>query len=433
MTWRISQYCDPLQRELHTGRQFVVERMVLSTLRRVGFVNHRFGKQLPPEVWKIVFDHLLDHITSPYHYCTAESFPSYRIQTRLIARNNVDESDWRRIRLVCRAWAALAGPRRVLSRVTRTDVLTHGATMLRCVIYDPFDTYLFQVVDAPEASQWLTTVSIMEHAHRKSPNQPSAISLLLKAGSAVFPNVRSLSLFPSTSDSEDHVPHFWSLLESGFPLLVSLSLGYSFRGRLSENTTFPLLEILDMASTSISRSSEFTISLPSLKHLSISRVIGSDRVLEDHAHQLESLIIHGPTAEIIHYASFWNQAPNLQMLGAPLNDIAHMTTPPPGHPLRHICVYAAGDKDYLVHYKNILESFQGLSSLTIFQQQLGTLGVRSLRRLASRKGIELRQLPVLFPNKSTMWIQVATVLYIGLFMVPFSAFRLLRQSLGFRW
>lgn len=406
----------------------------METLRGLGLLKSRFCKRLPPEVWDIVITLLLDHLRVPYDYCIAELFPFYQIQMYRIGSNIIDESDWRRVRLVCRLWAVLAGPRRVFKYDSRTRTIPQGVTILHCEVQYPWHTFVSQLVSTPELGRWLTTLSIFEKAHRQPQDQQSAIVPLLLAGSAAFPNLRSLSLSPSIFTSEEHLPQFWSQLEAGFPLLISLALASSFFRVLPATVTFPALEILDMSSYSFVSSHPFIISLPSLKHLSISRVVGPDPILLEHSHQLESLLIHGPTAELLHRESFWQQVPNLRMLGAPLGDIERMKAPPQDHPLRHICVFTAlEEKNYLVRSKCLLEAFPRIHSFSYFQQRLSRWDVRSLGNLADRKGVRLRQLPVLFPISSNGWLQIATILYFFLFMLPLSAFRLIRQTLGFRW
>ncbi|KAG8826491.1 hypothetical protein FRC18_010060 [Serendipita sp. 400] len=356
---------------------------------------------LPPELWRIILDFILDEIRHPYLYCTPESFP--QLQARLYYADMVEEDskidDWKKIRSVCRMWRELAGPRPHcrLSHLSSIDSNMLRGTSSILFNKDLHETGLFErIAHDSTFSRNLTTI-IFGDEH------PCEWVDLLFSDPSAFPNLRCLSLLSARSN----LP-FWEVIQIGFPQLTALTIRY-FAPDQPRHYTLKNLEFLDVATMKPLR-----LSCPSLKHLSI-RHGGTSAIMDfltEHGPQLESISLQGAVLSTLMAQTdrLWSVFPNVKMFGKQAT--VTLPIPPLGHPLRHLRLFSRRnslDADTII---SGLNSFPEVSYLHVQSDDLDSITMRGLREQCLRRGVEvvkvlgMRSLPT---SRVTSFITMAAL------------------------
>ncbi|KAG8844765.1 hypothetical protein FRB91_002337 [Serendipita sp. 411] len=367
---------------------------------------------LPPELWRIILDFILDEIRHPYLYCTPASFP--QLQARLYYADMLEEDskidDSKRIRSVCRMWWELAGPRphRRLSHLPsfnskERSMLKGTSSILFCT---PFDekTLFGRIAHDSTFSRNLTTIIFGE-------DHPYEWVDLLFAEPLSFPNLRCLSLLSVRSS----LP-FWEIIQTGFPQLTVLTLR-SIVPDQPKRYTLKNLEVLDVATMKHLR-----LSCPSLKHLSIRH--GDTSAITDflveHSQQLESLSLQGTALStlIAQTDSLWSIFPNIRMLGKQAT--ISLPTPPLGHPLRHLRLFSrCGSLDAETIISE-LNSFPNVTHLHIQSDDLESGTMARLRAQCHDRAVGVVNVPCMRPVPTS---RVASFITMAVFSItcPFWA------------
>ncbi|KAG8809074.1 hypothetical protein FRC17_003630, partial [Serendipita sp. 399] len=244
---------------------------------------------LPPELWSIIIDAVLDESQHPYRYCTPSTFPQY--QTRLNFADKIEEfwssDDWKAIQLVCRTWNHLAGPRpHVYIRRFPLDVSGNkrftGFQGISSIVVD-------READKEAVIQHLSTETAIIHGLMTLVLDYRGMDIVLGSPQS-FSNLRCLSVASILSRGP-----FWSIIQDHFAQLVSLTVR-GFAGFEVGTYTLKNVEFLDVG---IWR--QMRLSCPSLRHLALLRgdPAAVAAFLEEHGYLLESLsMCHALAAQL---------------------------------------------------------------------------------------------------------------------------------------
>lgn len=291
--------------------------------------------ELPPELWALILEYIVEASYADYKYCNSHSFPIY--QARHLWPNTVDDKEWAtllqdcsNVRLVSREWAAIT---RSFRTVTFKDQRREEMQGMKKLVIKYNERDLNTNITRGVTSS-LRELILFRYRQDNLPTDHSGAVIDLLDNSHEFPNLRSLSIASS------HVPpNFCTRLEQGFPLLVSLTLVHRVDQPVS--LSLPRLEILD-----ICWQMHINLALPSLKHCGFRRFRQMESIkpfLRSHGERLESLLISQPWSPFtiipLRYkmdASVWTMCPNLKTLGWPLTYLVYLDPPPPDHPLCHL-------------------------------------------------------------------------------------------------
>ncbi|KAG8809898.1 hypothetical protein FRC19_004919 [Serendipita sp. 401] len=349
-----------------------------------------FTETLPPELWGMVIDLVLDEIRNPYLYCSPKTFS--QLQMRLFHTENLERDsildDWKRARSVCRTWRRLAGPcphfliketlpRKFQIREKPSSIFIGGSPKQKAIME--------RLIQDPSIGHKLTTLAfglVLIH-------QTGAVDLLLDQ-SSIFPNLRCLAF----ADAASQQP-FWRGIQDGFPKLVSLTVR---RHRQSFGGLYTLdnLQLLDVEAWR-----GFQLSCPSLKHLCISggSSLATEEFLHSHSHQLESFLSDSFSPSLSsceNSLQFWSAFPNLELLGMRAG-LSRLQEPPAGHPLRYIQLSSFFESPRPDEVLPEIEPFRGITRLYLMPpipgSRVGTLTVDDLRDTCLARGIEIVKLP----------------------------------------
>ncbi|KAG8798096.1 hypothetical protein FRC17_007564, partial [Serendipita sp. 399] len=342
-----------------------------------------YDVKLPLELWEIIFKLVLHEIRHPYSYCTPETYPRYQLRFRYWIGSRWDSplKDWKAIRLVCRTWRYLAGPQphvnfsQVPPNFSLPDALKGVSSILLQLDTGTAEIILPALLQHPSISSNLTTIDLGSYAYW--PNSP-----LLLDNPKAFPNVRCLSL-PGLVN----VRSFWRALQDGYPQLVSLTIRYNIMPAGAGDYVFPNLEILNLYSWGYQR-----LSCPSLKHFAIR--MWSTSIAEfvtKHGHQLQSFVLD----QRITSSLIWSMPgdllrttlPNLQMFGGEISST--LPSPPPGHPLRHLRLFAQACSLDIHGVLKRLEPFPEITHLHIQFSEFGSSTINDLREHCIKRKIKL--------------------------------------------
>ena len=347
--------------------------------------------KFPPEIWALIIDCILDSLKAPETYCKSRKITRYGTQHDYVGGIG-DNSDWFTIRLVCHAWAELAGPRRQLD-VRRPNYRLHPRLTGVKFGYSFDDTLFRRLADTTDISSRLTSLSLLEGDRDVTPGD--SIELFLDNPSS-FRMVRSLVL--RMNYAYERTPNLWGRLMVGYPLLLHLAVFDCFLP--SQEIFFGELESLMIGASNRFRSASGTFSLPSLKNLA---TLGWEamfkQLLQDHGRQLTSLTISSlyPQAHLIG-DKFWTYVPNLQVLdlfygniegfGSSPSETEGLVPIPAGHPLQRLCVHGLpNDKHQIERAHQILDKFPEISHFCLSEVGLYSWKRDDICRLANQRGV----------------------------------------------
>ncbi|KAG8782879.1 hypothetical protein FRC15_006131 [Serendipita sp. 397] len=357
------------------------------------------NERLPPELWGIVINFVVDEIRHPYRYCTPATFPQYQARFFLAGRLEKDSTldDWKSVRLVCRTWKELAGSQpHAKIRRQQLESTTGSLDEVSSIIVNFTATTQAEMRNfllPPAISSTLTTIIF-------GPDYTQyGVDILLDNPSA-FRTVRCLSL-PSAGFRRQ----FWQELQDGYPQIVSLTIR-NFVGNGRGRYTFENLEILDVNAWGI-----FRLSCPSLKHFSC-RYDCSEPVAEflrEHGHQLESFFwdsysvnpsemwlkeghsvnnsemwIRAPWASGKHV---WKLFPNLQTLGLEVKML--FSSPPPEHPLRGLRILSHYHSVTMGSVLQTIQSFPGVTHIHVRPSDLHPDTMDDLRARCAERSVDV--------------------------------------------
>ncbi|KAG8815406.1 hypothetical protein FRC17_000727 [Serendipita sp. 399] len=352
-----------------------------------------YDDRLPPELWKIIIDAVIDEVRHPYRYCTPATFPQYRARFRLADKFDTNSAleDWKTVRSVCRTWRQLAGPRPHLSlRQYRTNMSKEefsGGSSITIERSPPGELIMQNLVANPAHSHGVTTL-IFTHARHHL-----VLDTVLDNPSS-FPNLRCLSLVSTRSRRP-----FWEAIQDGYPRLVSLTIK-QYSGDYSGYYRLPNVEILDLDSWG-----EFRLSCPSLKHFAI-RHRRNDLVTEfimEHGHQLESIILdtYGNLSVVGQPQKLWSLFPNIQTLGI---QAKLSVSPPHGHPLRHLRLFPSFRSLEIEEVLTEVAKFPEITHVHIRPDELISGTMDELRARCLKRNVEVVEVPVAKPVSSSKFL-----------------------------
>ncbi|KAG8752177.1 hypothetical protein FRC14_007270 [Serendipita sp. 396] len=414
----------------------------------------QFDVKLPPELWGIIIDFVLDEVRHPYRYCTPATFLEYQSRFALTGKleNDTTLDNWKHIRLVCRTWTGLAGSqphvniKRVALGITNASTQSVRIFSIRNETAAPgFERpgliVLRRTLNTPGSvfPAWNGASSITIHkevgkqpqirAFLLRPEMNSLTTIILGDGyyqwglgtllenPSSFRNVRCLSLPIVNGDSS-----FWEDLQDGYPQLVSLTIR-QYTGGAIGRYTFENLEILD-----VSLWKSFRLSCPSLKHLTV-RHGSPEHVMEllmDHGNQLESLILGGSVASAVaaHSGNVWAMIPNVRTFGRLVK--APFPVPPVGHPLQHLRLLSHRHPVDIGYVLKELESHPGITHIHIESKFFKSGNTKLLRARCLAHNVEIigtlneSPLSVTSPPYYEVWlINVLVTLYFLRFLVSY--------------
>ncbi|KAG8790604.1 hypothetical protein FRC16_000805 [Serendipita sp. 398] len=367
---------------------------------------------LPPELWKIVIDLLIDEIRHPYRYCTPTTFPQYQVRFNLADKLEKDPTleDWKNIRSVCWAWRELAGPQPTLYlRHFQQDALNEAAfkDISTILIHSQLeeDIILEALVQYPAICRNLTTLVFGENTYDLTLD-------ILFDNSSSFPSLRCLSISNTVCNRR-----FWQAIQDEYPQLISLTL----RQNLSDFAGTYALQNLEMLELQIW--GDFQLSCPSLKHLAVNqgRTEKVVKFLMEHGDQLESLILGDSItfAVVAHSENVWAMVPNIRTLGR-LAGVS-FPVPPAGHPLQHLRLSAyrrSLDIDYVLME---LELWPGITHIYIQPASLRSGHMKSLRALCLERSVHVVEISNEKPMSASALPLYARWLIHGLVILQFSS------------
>ncbi|PVG02876.1 hypothetical protein CPB86DRAFT_869837 [Serendipita vermifera] len=370
-----------LDRELVPQRQTKIERWSLALLRKAGFLPPRFPVSLPFEIWSIILWYVLEPAISPHTFCNSDTFPNLFFQ--LFYTRCLDTTNWSRCRLVCRTWKEIMDPCPFLKTSFKDpppeDEELTRVTSLFLTGYKTHDADIETLLRRPQLTSQVTVLFIYAYS-RWRVGQPT----LHFHERVDFSNLRCLCIGWAFLPRDKS---FWGTLSKCCPRLVLLSV----RGKLplSKVLDFPLLETL---AVQIDKPlpAEPSYNIPKLTHLSFTGKFVPERLLHEYGPFLHSLLYHSPSSLGGITERFWKHYAALRTLGIRLPAQQTFVSPPPEHPLRHLCFFFIPSvtqrirliQAALVHFPLIRKLSIEISSFTGREKS-------ALLRIAKRSGFEL--------------------------------------------
>jgi hypothetical protein len=126
--------------------------------------------------------------------------------------------------------------------------------------------------------------------------------------------------------------------------------------------------------------------LPSLKHLSIPGAYCPRQLLHKCGPSLESLLFQysAPTID----SAFWDHYASLRTLGLYPYTNLKVVSPPPDHPLRHLCLFFSHHKrDRITRIREVIANFPRIRRLSLRIQNISTSEKTSLSKVVA--GLEV--------------------------------------------
>jgi hypothetical protein len=203
-----------------------------------------------------------------------------------------------------------------------------------------------------------------------------------------FSNVKSLIIGRITvpRGSSDN---FWRGFCKAFPQLRWLSIRGDLNG-LGE-ISFPHLEVLTINLGEYSYL-EPTYHMPFVKHLSVFGRHLPIQLLTQYlfGQSLLSLLFAGSRISYSIESGFWTRFSSLQTLGISPDLERALVEPPPGHPLRHLCLYLRLNKnERLRRVSDILVKFPSIRKLSIKIPDATEEEMEILMQIAKRLNLDL--------------------------------------------
>lgn len=408
--------------------------------RKYGLVMSPSVVTLPPEIWLIIFEMIMEPTLAPYKYCTSDTFPRYRVdhapyadaeyQQATVEQQSPRHTDaWLRLTLVCSTWANIIGPCPHMQATGDIYGWRRGIRSVAwCYSISQHLAPLKGLTQFPHAIDQLTSLYIKNTHHHNGSLHP------------LEPLVRYLPKLPALQylriDSERETSGTWAILEDRFPNLVSLSvLNCSVPLR---RVTFPRLEILSIRDDVAFKSDlPLNLKLPRLKHCAIKvPKLDTHQFFVDHGHQLESLTIVMNRQRFQDDSGFWELFPGLLTLETGYLMLKRLSPPPVDHPLRLLVLLDLANnwpKDII---RSIIAKFPNLQRVCVAESALTPPKHRSLRHLVTEHGITFTTHALLLPPKSSKrgirWAERYPIVEASLNLVDltksllFSSFSLLR-------
>ena len=351
----------------------------------------KFTAIFPPEIWVIIIECVLESLKAPDTYCKSVKLAPFRTPLtfgRYKAPHNYiggigDNSDWASVRLVCRAWAELAGPRRQLY-VRGPNYRLHPRLTGVKFGYSADEVLFRQLASTPDISRRLTSLYLTEGYEEEYTG--GTMELLLNHSS----DLRLLrSLILEMDSHGERTLNLWGRLMEGFPLLIHLAVFNSFLP--SEKIFFGGLESLMISTSPSFQSASGKFILPSLRNLAIAGWRPEfEQLLQDHGHQLASLKLSTQSSQPLAFGDrFWTYVPNLRVLDLCHFDIEGLGSIPAGHPLQRLCVHALQNNEHQTErVRQILDQFPGVSHLCLSGIILYSWRRKAICRLANQRGVE---------------------------------------------
>ena len=291
---------------------------------------------LPPELWLIIFDLVIESGVDLLDDCDFLSFPGVLNRLRY---------PWtylpkgipalRNLRLVCRSWnELLKAPPCFVMKKPNTPV-PGGVRAVYIYPCEESQSYLQRILAEPLKSRRIVILDLPGPETFRS-RVPFIFDFLCE-NSHSLPSVRSLTLgLHVHPPSAPRTPRFWMRLNDAFPHLVALVL----RGHLNtlvDNTSNPVvfrkLEISDHGMLYPDSSVHF----PVLKHAAFDHMYVFQSTGFTGHPLLESLIFRcifseGPKV-------IWRLVPHLRLIALPSETVNSLASLPPEHPLQHLYIY----------------------------------------------------------------------------------------------
>jgi hypothetical protein len=304
--------------------QTFLERWIIRPLLAIRSVSPPTATLLPPEIWKTIFDYILDELCHPYQQCDWLTFPTYHRDIE--ASIATGTTDWKNYRLVCRTFAEILNTPIQLRVVSANSPISDGVKILhvRQTLSTVDPTLGF--ISSLSQCRSITTLTL----EQKRWDRGESVSWLM-SGSRTLPKLRSLRLFTG-------LPYyFWKHLEKSFPSLIELYIGSA--PPCDARVTLWKLEILHV----IDIDKESLLHCPQLKHLFIKSHPGWDGFLQRHATHLESLLIQ---SRVSHHPDMPSCFPNLRTYGEAVSYHPSSIFDPQSDVClaEHLCLYWSGLK-----------------------------------------------------------------------------------------
>jgi hypothetical protein len=271
-------------------------KFVKSNTSRLAENQDTIMATLPPELWIMIFDIVIEDGIVRLDQCDRDTFPYNYVSLSPGQDRYRFYRSYHRLRLVCRSFNALLGTRPYCDLFTSSFPLPASIRALRIPAFDGSNEPAFRqlLVDASRCER-LVCLEVFCY-NSTSSNLPNISNLLQAGDGRAFSNVRRLAV----SFLENTFLHaefsFWTRLRRAFPQLVTLFMevdeGYLY---LDDNTevTFETLEILHVAGGTgdIGYSD---CRFPRLRHAFLGHCSTHKFETFGHSLQLESLLIRSP-------------------------------------------------------------------------------------------------------------------------------------------
>jgi hypothetical protein len=295
------------------------------TFGTIMFTKQLAAGQLPPEIWMIIIDMAVEASIIPDEICTYSNLP--RLNQYLHPYGPPIDHSWAKLRLVCRAFKALAGPaprgymdRKGVLKTARDVYISLPSSVTACMQQLARDAPNHRIVALtlpyPDGKddQYRVMQSILQHG-------PS------------LPNLRMLTIILR----HDNWSKVWRDLNEAFPSLTSLvvhgkSIPSSAVSYVVDRVVFQHLKMLELHSLLPFVGVEF----PALRHVSVGRCSQEEMKAITKWPHLESLILRTMDWR----TEFdWRSFPNLRLLGLPPTHLWIISRCPYEHPLSHLSLY----------------------------------------------------------------------------------------------
>jgi hypothetical protein len=273
-------------------------RLYCNNRRCLLYISRTNMPTLPPELWLIILDMVVEGNVVGLWQCDRATFPFMRKSLR-------DGTDpyrlcdlHRQLRLVCRSFNSMVGSEPI-------HYFSPGSSLpfvntIRVLVLDIAGApapHFQRLLAEPSTCRQLVCLDVT-CSLSQSPNWPSTSAFLRASAGRAFPNVQRLVLRLSNNLSWQDEQSFWTPLNDSFPFLVTLVItlehpggnGLLPIGLANEDVTFERLEILYIGGAI----PYWGLAFPRLRRASIatcSSLVGEN--LNRSAH-LDSLLIRNP-------------------------------------------------------------------------------------------------------------------------------------------
>jgi hypothetical protein len=314
----------------------------ITTYATNSYIEHPTPKSLPPELWLLVFELVIEAYCSPSMPCDYLTFLRIRGYLHLPSMYPPIDEQCCKLRLVCRAFAELLR-RYQLVFVMKDDGkgLPPSSKAVYISLYQDGTSSFERIVEEPTRSRRIIAMDVpfkLRHqiysAQSTGYAKPMSFDLLC-ANATALRGMRHLTL-DTRCVSSKLSSSFWRSLNRAFPELTSLVLrGHNLDSIEDSGTiTFTRVEILDLGSAF----SPGMLRFPVLRHFACRMPSENNMAIISTAPVVESIIFRW-SAWSLRRIPGYPFKPESLLLGLPVALLHNFSNQAPSNPVLHLCIY----------------------------------------------------------------------------------------------